>query len=106
MRNVIHIDLFENAAFAHDLHGKHNSCHAYIRATPPSRDMVASPFARAVLNRFGVASASVKLIGRRNPYSMVRALFNAIEKHQNIDEYAKSRGKRYLTLKWMMDKNI
>ena len=61
--------------------------------------MTASPFANAVLESFGISSASVKLVGRRNPYSMVRAMFNAIEKHENIDETAKRRGLRYLTLR-------
>ena len=68
--------------------------------------MIASPFAAAVLERFGVGSASVKLIGRRDPYAMVRAIFDAVRKHENIDEFAKDRGKRYLDIKWMYDKNI
>ena len=68
--------------------------------------MVASPFATAVLTRFGIGSASVKLIGRRDPYAMVRAMFNALKQHENIDEFAKDRGKRYLTLKWLYDNNM
>lgn len=106
LRNLTHIDLYENYGLAHDLHGKHNSCHAYIRATPRSRMMVASPFASSVLLRFGIGSASVKLVGRRDPYSMVMSLFDALSKHQNIDEYAKARGKRYLTLKWAQDNGL
>ena len=106
LRNLLFIDLYEKAALAHDLHGKHNSCHAYIRATPVSRMMVASPFAVAILKRFGIASASCKLIGRRNPYSQVRAIFNALEKHENLDETAMARGQRYLDLKWLYDNNL
>lgn len=106
LKNLVHIDLYENTGLAHDCFGKHNSCKAYVRATPPSRLPIASPFAEAVLSAFGVGSASVKLVGRRNPYSMVNALFNALSKHENIDEYAKRRGKRYLTLKWLKDHNV
>lgn len=106
LKNLVHIDLYENTGLAHDCFGKHNSCKAYVRATPPSRLPIASPFAEAVLNAFGIGSASVKLVGRRNPYSMVNALFNALSKHENIDEYAKRRGKRYLTLKWLKDQNV
>lgn len=106
LKNMTYIDLYENAGLAHDCFGQHNSCRAYITATPPSRLAVASPFAEAVLNAFGIGSASVKLIGRRNPYSMVNALFNALGKHENIDEYAKRRGKRYLTLKWLKDQKV
>lgn len=106
LRNLTHIDLYDNFGLAHDLHGKHNSCHAYIKATPRSREMVASPFATEILTRFGIGSASVKLVGRRDPYAMVRAMFNALGQHENIDEYAKDRGKRYLTLKWAHDQKL
>ncbi len=98
MNNLLHIDLYNNFGIAHDLYGKHNSCRAYIRATPSQREMVAGNFAREVLVRFGISSASVKLVGRRNPYAMVNAIFNALQKHQNIDEYARYRGLRYLSL--------
>jgi small subunit ribosomal protein S5 len=106
LRNLTHIDLFDNYGLAHDLHGKHNSCHAYIKATPRSRIMVASPFASAILSRFGISSASVKIVGRRDPYAQVRAVFNAIGKHENIDEFARDRGQRYLDLRWVYDKNV
>jgi small subunit ribosomal protein S5 len=100
------VDLFENFGLAHDVHGKHNSCQAYIRATPRTREFVGSLFAFEVLSRFGIGSASVKLRGRRDPYAMVNAIFNAVAKHENIDEFAKDRGKRYLSLKWAYDNSV
>lgn len=106
LRSLIYIDLYDSFGFAHDLYGKHNSCHAYVKATPKSRMMIGSAFAEEVLSRFGVSSASVKLVGRRDPYAMVRALFNALQTHENIDEFAKDRGKRYLTVKWAYDNKI
>jgi ribosomal protein S5 len=68
--------------------------------------MVASPFATAILTRFGIGTASVKLVGRRDPYAMCRAIFNALQQHENIEEFAKDRGKRYLTLKWIYENNV
>jgi small subunit ribosomal protein S5 len=106
LRNLVYIDLYDNFGLAHDVHGKHNSCHAYIKSTPKSRMMVASPFATAVLTRFGISSASCKLVGRRDPYAMVNAMFNALKQHENVDEFAKDRGKRYLSLKWAYDNKI
>ena len=106
LRNLVHVDLYENQGLAHDLYGKHNNCRAYIRATPASRSMVASKLSRAVLERFGIASASVKLVGRRDPYAQVRALFNALRTHENIDEFARDRGQRYVTLKWAYDNKV
>ena len=106
LRNLTHIDLYDNFGLAHDVHGKHNSCHAYIRATPRSREMVGSRLSCAILERFGIGSASIKIVGRRNPYAQCRAIFNALEKHENIDEFAKDRGKRYLSVKWAYENNI
>ena len=106
IRNLLHIDLYDNFGVAHDLYGKHNSCHCYIRATPIGREMVASAFAGEVLNRFGISSATVKMIGNRNPYSQINAIFNALSHHENIDEFAKDRGQRYLSLRWAYDKGI
>eukprot|EP01038_Epipyxis_sp_PR26KG_P008526 gene8526-11526_t len=106
LRNLVHIDLYDNFGLAHDVHGKHNSCQVYIRATPRSREMVCSPLAEEILTRFGIGTVSMKIVGRRNPYSQVRAIFKAISKHENIDETAKNRGKRYLTLKWAHENNV
>ena len=36
----------------------------------------------------------------------VIAMFKAIEKHRNIDEFAKARGYRYMTVKWAMEHNM
>lgn len=106
LKNLLFIDLYENSSLAHDLYGRHNSCHVYIRSTPKSRIFVGSPVVEEILTRFGIASASVKVVGRRNPYSVIRAIFNALDKHENLDEFAKDRGKRYLSLKWAYDNNV
>ena len=106
LRNLVHIDLYDNYGLAHDLHGKHNSCQCYIRATPRGRDIVSSTFAEEVLVRFGIGSASCKLVGRRDPYAQINAIFDAIRKHENIDETAKERGVRYLTLRWAFENNV
>lgn len=100
LKNLVHVDLYDKFGLAHDLHGKHNSCHAYIRATPRGRKLVGSDFAQSILLRMGIGSASVKLVGRRTPYSQVGAIFDALARHNNLDEYAKMTGKRYLTLRW------
>ncbi len=100
------MDLYENTAFAHDLKGRENNCYVYIRATPKERQMIASPLARAIFNSMGITSCSCKIVGRRQPYAMIRAIFKALNNHKNLDEIAKERGMRYLTLKWMYDHGL
>jgi ribosomal protein S5 len=106
LNNLIFLDLYENAALAHDLVGKENNCWVYIRATPKERSMVASPLASAIFQSMGIVSCSCKIVGRRQPYAMIRAIFKALGKHKNLDEIAKERGSRYLTLKWMYDHGL
>lgn len=106
LNNLLFMDLYENAALAHDVFGRENNCYVYIRATPKTRLMVASPLAQAIFNQMGIVSVSCKIVGRRHPYAQVRAIFKALAKHKNIDEIAKERGSRYLTLKWMYDNAI
>ncbi len=106
MRNIFFIDLYDNAGLAHDLYGRHNDCHCYVRATPVGRPFVGSTLVMEIFNRFGIASASVKLAGRRDPYAVCRAITYALKKHKNLDEMARERGKRYLTLKWVYDNKV
>ena len=100
------MDLYDNYGLCHDVHGKHNACHAYIRHTSKERLMVASPYASEILLRFGISSVSCKLVGRRDPYAQVRSIFNALSKHMNIDEIAKMRGKRYYSLQYALDNRV
>lgn len=39
-----------------------------------------------------------KMIGRRNKYSMIYAMFDALAKHRGIESIARGRGKRILSL--------
>jgi ribosomal protein S5 len=105
-RNLIHIDLYDNFGLAHDCFGKYNGCYVYITATPASREIVGSYMAREILHRMGIGSCSVKIIGNRNPYAVVNAITKALSQHKNIDELAKMRGKRYLTLRWAHDHSM
>jgi ribosomal protein S5 len=101
LKNLTHIDLYDNFGLAHDVVGKRNGCTAYIRSTPSTRAMIANEDADDILKLFGIATASVKLVGNKSSYARVYAIFDALKKHQNIDEYSKARGKRYLSEKWL-----
>lgn len=43
-------------------------------------------------------SVQCKMIGRRNKYSMIYAMFDALAKHRGIESIARGRGKRILSL--------
>jgi ribosomal protein S5 len=106
IRHVQHLDLHDNGALAHDLEGKHNDIKVQIRSKPKGGRMTAPPLVRLILQSMGVGSASANTIGRQNPYAVVRATFNALNKHTDLVEYSKATGKRYVTLKWLYDNNV
>lgn len=106
LKNVQFIEPHNGSLLAHDVEGIHNNCKVYIRAVPLEHGIVAGPAVKAVLARFGIAAASAKAVGRRNPYSVVRATFDALSKHESLDDIAKKRGKRYLTLEYARQQSM
>lgn len=100
LKNVHFLDIYDGHCLTHDVAGKHNSCQVYIRALPGDRELKAGPIVEAILTRFGIASASAKVVGRRNAYSVVMATFKALSKHESLEEAAKKRGKRFLDVEW------
>lgn len=100
LKNIYFLDIYDGHCLTHDVAGKHNSCQVYIRALPGDRELKAGPIVEAILTRFGIASASAKVVGRRNAYSVVMATFKALSKHESLEEAAKKRGKRFLDVEW------
>ena len=51
-----------------------------------------------ILRVFGVESGEARSVGRRNPYSVVRAVFDAMSKHVGVEEVARKRGRRLISV--------
>ncbi|CAM9563093.1 unnamed protein product [Discosporangium mesarthrocarpum] len=105
LRNLIYVDRYKQTSLVHDVVGKHNSCKAYIWARPPGYGMRASGIVRDILYNIGITDAGAKLVGNRNRYSMVRAIFNALSQHEGIQTTAMKRGKRILSLQSVRARN-
>ena len=79
-KNLVVVDRFKNAGLVHSVEGRHNNCKVVLRAVPPGYGMKGSRTAKAVLTQMGISDCTAKAHGRRNPFSVVRALFKVDEK--------------------------
>jgi small subunit ribosomal protein S5 len=97
-KNLIHVDLYRNRCVTTALYGKHNNCRVYIQPGNPAQPNKEGRMINDILKMFGVECGEAKSIGRRNPYSVVRAVFNAMSKHQGVEEVSRKRGRRLISV--------
>ncbi|CAM9795933.1 unnamed protein product [Chrysoparadoxa australica] len=97
-RNLFYIERYKSCALNQDLFGRHNNCTVHFWKRPIGRGLAGSALMMDICEMAGIQHASVRVRGRRNPYAMVRAAFNALRSHQSLQDIAMARGVRILTL--------
>lgn len=67
---------------------------------PPSRAGACPNLIRHIFSFMGIKNASAKIVGskRRNPYTIIQAVFDAFQNHTPPEEAAFKRG---LRMQWM-----
>jgi small subunit ribosomal protein S5 len=96
-RNIFFASRYQTNALTHDLVGRSNSCKVLIRAT--NRGLRGNPLSCEILKYFGITHASCKAVhGQRTQFNVVRATFKAIMTHQSMEEVARKRGRRILSI--------
>ncbi|CAM9426768.1 unnamed protein product [Ectocarpus sp. 6 AP-2014] len=98
LHNLVYVERYKQASLCQDLVGKHNGSKVYIWSRPPGSGMRAGKLSRDILYNMGITDGACKIIGRRNKYSMIYAMFDALAKHRGIESIARGRGKRILSL--------
>eukprot|EP01084_Bolivina_argentea_P316684 548999_1 len=97
-RDLIFVDRYKNRGILFDLQGKHNNCIVRILSRPEGFGLNAGRVMEYILKLFGITDVTCKSIGRRNPYSVVMATFNALKTHRGLQDVALARGKRIIPL--------
>lgn len=97
-KNFIYVDLFRGRCITQPLYGKHNNCRVYIQAGDPRMPSMEGRMVNDILRVFGVECGEARSVGNRNPYSVVRAVFNAMSKHKSLETIARTRGRRLISL--------
>ena len=104
MREVVVLSLAPWGGLYHDVMGKCNNTKVLFKSgrprpnAPHGRLLRAGPVVQAVCDCFGISTGTTKVIGRRNPYTVVQAVFRGLGKHRSPEELAEEAGRRVLNL--------
>lgn len=93
-RQMIRVPLREGRTLHHDVNGRDGAGRVFLRSAPQGTGIIAGGPMRAVFEALGIQDVVAKAIGSNNPYSMVNATFDALEKMQSPRHVASRRNKK------------
>ncbi len=93
-RQMIRVPLREGRTLHHDIEGRHGAGKVVLRSAPAGTGIIAGGPMRAVFEMVGMQDVVAKSIGSQNPYNMIRATFDALNKELSPRMVAARRGKK------------
>ena len=90
-RNMVKVSL-KNGSVHHNIRGEHGAAKVLLAPAPAGTGIIAGGPMRAVFEVMGVTDIVAKSLGSSNPYYMVRATFDALNKATTPAEVAAKRG--------------
>lgn len=91
-RKMVKVDL-KNGTFHHTVIGKHGASRVLIQPATEGTGIIAGGAVRAVFEVMGVQNVLAKCFGSTNPYNVVRATLDGLQKMSSPSEVAAKRGK-------------
>jgi small subunit ribosomal protein S5 len=82
-RSLIRIPLREGRTLHHDVNGRHGAGRVVLRAAPAGTGIIAGGPMRAIFETLGMHDVVAKSQGSSNPYNMVRATFDALQREDS-----------------------
>src|SRR6188768_3333395 len=93
-RQMIRVPLREGRTLHHDMNGRHGAGKVVMRAAPAGTGIIAGGPMRAVFEMLGVADVVAKTLGSQNPYNMIRATIDGLQRETSPRMVAQRRGKK------------
>lgn len=93
-RKIVRVPLREGRTLHHDMNGRHGAGKVVMRTAPAGTGIIAGGPMRAVFEMLGVQDVVAKSIGSQNPYNMIRATMDGLEKESSPRNVAQRRGKK------------
>ena len=93
-RQMIRVALRDGRTLHHDMEGRHGAGRVVMRTAPAGTGIIAGGPMRAVFEMLGVQDVVSKSIGSQNPYNMIRATMDGLNKEQSPRNVAQRRGKK------------
>ena len=91
---MIRVPLREGRTLHHDIEGRHGAGKVVMRTAPQGTGIIAGGPMRAVFEMLGVQDVVAKSLGSQNPYNMIRATIDGLEKEASPRHVAQRRGKK------------
>lgn len=92
-KHMVRVPLKEGRTLHHDGNGHFGAGRVTVRSAPQGTGIIAGGPMRAVFEVLGVTDVVAKSHGSSNPYNLVRATLDALEKSTTPAEVAAKRGK-------------
>ncbi len=93
-RQMIRVQLREGRTLHHDMEGRHGAGKVVMRTAPEGTGIIAGGPMRAVFEMLGIKDVVSKSIGSQNPYNMIRATMDGLQKEASPRSVAQRRGKK------------
>jgi len=97
-RDMIFVPLRSGRTLHHDVEGRHGAGRVLLRTAKPGTGIIAGGPMRAVFETLGMHDVVAKSMGSSNPYNMVRATFDALQRQLHPKDVAAQRGIKYSAL--------
>ena len=91
---MIRVQLREGRTLHHDMEGRHGAGRVVMRTAPQGTGIIAGGPMRAVFEMLGIQDVVAKSIGSQNPYNMIRATIDGLNKEASPSSVAQRRGKK------------
>ncbi|QYK42528.1 MAG: 30S ribosomal protein S5 [Paracoccaceae bacterium] len=93
-RSLIRVPLKDSRTLHHDMEGRHGAGKVVMRTAVAGTGIIAGGPMRAVFEMLGLQDVVAKSIGSQNPYNMIRATIDGLQKESSPRMVAQRRGKK------------
>jgi small subunit ribosomal protein S5 len=93
-RRMVRVPLREGRTLHHDIIGHYGAGEVILRAAPTGTGIIAGGPMRAIFDALGIQDVVAKSVGTSNPYNMIKATMDALQRIRSPRFIANKRGKK------------